>query len=117
VALAYSLLAGPDGADGFSTSPLAVDAGVGEASNRPLRVGWLASSGFFGPIDPEVVATVKAAAQALSGAGCQVEKVRLPVLEQTDGVSILWKLQEMESRPEFGKSSLATRLRFFATSN
>jgi aspartyl-tRNA(Asn)/glutamyl-tRNA(Gln) amidotransferase subunit A len=32
VALAYSLLAGPDGADGFSTSPLAVDAGVGAAS-------------------------------------------------------------------------------------
>ena len=103
VALAYSLLAGPDGADGFSTSPLAVDAGVGRASNRPLRVGWLASPGFFGPIDPEVVATVKAAAQALSGAGCQVEEVRLPVLEQTDGVSILWKLQEMESRPEFEK--------------
>ena len=103
VALAYSLLAGPDGADGFSTSPLAVDAGVGEGSNRPLRVGWLASPGFFGPIDPEVVATVKAAAQALSSAGCQVEEVRLPLLEQTDSVSILWKLQEMESRPEFEK--------------
>ena len=46
---------------------------------------------------------MKAAAQALSGAGCQAEEVRLPVLEQTDGVSILWKLQEMESRPEFDK--------------
>jgi aspartyl-tRNA(Asn)/glutamyl-tRNA(Gln) amidotransferase subunit A len=103
VALAYSLLAGPDGVDGFSTSPLAVDAGVGEGSNCPLRVGWLASSGFFGPIDPEVVATVKAAAQALSSAGCQVEEVRLPLLEQTDSVSILWKLPEMESRPEFEK--------------
>src|SRR5580692_8736283 len=103
VALAYSLLAGPDGADGFSTSPLDLDAGVGVASNRPLRVGWLASPGFFGPTDPEVVATVKAAAQALSGTGCQVEEVRLPLLEQTDGVSILWKLQEMESRPEFEK--------------
>src|ERR1700722_15241802 len=77
VALAYSLLAGPDGADGFSTSPLAVDAGVGAMPNRPLRVGWLASPGFFGPIDPEVVATVKAAAQALSNAGCHVEQVRL----------------------------------------
>src|SRR5580692_2153806 len=103
VALAYSLMAGPDGADGFSISSLDLDAGVGVASNRPLRVGWLASPGFFGPIDPEVVATVKAAAQALSGTGCQVEEVRLPLLEQTDGVSILWKLQEMESRPEFEK--------------
>jgi aspartyl-tRNA(Asn)/glutamyl-tRNA(Gln) amidotransferase subunit A len=48
VALAYSLLAGPDGADGFSTSPLAVDAGAGAASNRPIGVqivsSWLAES-------------------------------------------------------------------------
>jgi aspartyl-tRNA(Asn)/glutamyl-tRNA(Gln) amidotransferase subunit A len=103
VALAYSLLAGPDGADGFSIGAPSVDAGVGVTSTRPLRVGWLASPGFFGPTDPEVVATVKAAAQALSGTGCQMEEVRLPVLEQTDGVGILWKLQQMESRPEFEK--------------
>src|SRR6201991_3783120 len=51
VALAYSLIAGPDGADGFSPLAPAVDAGVG-TSKRPLRVGWLANPGFFGPIDP-----------------------------------------------------------------
>src|SRR5215469_7129058 len=93
VALAYSLMAGPDGADGFSTSPLGVDAGLGAGSKRPLRVGWLASPGFFGPTNPEVVATVKAAAHALGNAGCQVEEVRLPVLEQTDANSVLWQLQ------------------------
>src|SRR6202000_2650310 len=103
VALAYSLMAGPDGADGFSIGPLDLDAGVGVASNRPLRVGWLASPGFFGPTDPEVVATVKAAAQALSDAGYHVEQVRLPVLEQTDANSVLWQLQQMEPRPEFAK--------------
>jgi aspartyl-tRNA(Asn)/glutamyl-tRNA(Gln) amidotransferase subunit A len=103
VRLAYSLLAGPDGADGFSTASLSLDAGVGTTANRPLRVGWLAARGFFGPIDPEVVATVKAAAQALSGAGCQLEEVNLPILKETDGVGILWKLQQMESRPEFEK--------------
>ena len=103
VALAYSLLAGPDGADGFSTSPLSVDTSLGAASKRPPRVGWLASPGFFGLTDPEVVATVKAAAQALSDAGCEVEQVRLPVLEKTDGVSILWQLQQMETRPAFAK--------------
>jgi len=113
VALAYSLLAGPDGADGFSTSPLAVDAGVGAMPNRPLRVGWLASPGFFGPIDPEVVATVKAAAQALSGAGCQVEEVRLPVLEQTDASTVLWQLQQMESRPEFEKVTAGHEAQIF----
>jgi aspartyl-tRNA(Asn)/glutamyl-tRNA(Gln) amidotransferase subunit A len=46
---------------------------------------------------------VKAAAHALSDAGCHVEEVRLPVLEQTDGNSVLWKLQQMETRPEFEK--------------
>jgi aspartyl-tRNA(Asn)/glutamyl-tRNA(Gln) amidotransferase subunit A len=102
VALAYSLLAGPDGADGFSTIAPGVDAGVG-TSNRPLRVGWLASPGFFGPIDPEVVATVKEAARALAGAGVQVEEVDLPILKETDGVSIFWKLQQMETRSVFEK--------------
>src|SRR5215510_14203083 len=57
VALAYSLMAGPDGADGFSTSSPGLDSGVGAKSTRQVRVGWLASPGFFGPIDPQVVAT------------------------------------------------------------
>lgn len=103
VALAYSLMAGPDGADGFSIGSPGFDTGVGTQPTRPIRVGWLASPGFFGPTDPEVVATVKAAARALSGAGCQVEEVRLPVLEQTDANSVLWILQQMESRPEFAR--------------
>ena len=103
VALAYSLMAGPDGADGFSISSPGLDTGVGTKSTRQVRVGWLASPGFFGPTDPEVVATVKAAAHALSNGGCHVEEVRLPVLEQTDANSVLWQLQQMESRPEFEK--------------
>ncbi|HEY4249740.1 MAG TPA: amidase [Roseomonas sp.] len=101
IALAYSLLAGPDGLDGFATVPPGLDAGIGLAADRPLRVGWMASPGFFGPTDPEVVATVQAAAQALRDAGCAVEDVRLPLLEETDAVAILWKLQQMETRPEF----------------
>ena len=66
LALAYSLLAGPDGADGYATSPLKFDAGVGASPDRQLRVGWLVEPG-FGPIDPEVAATVQAAAEALHG--------------------------------------------------
>src|ERR1700754_1569846 len=100
VALAYSLIAGPDGADGFSILAPGVDAGVRATAKRPLRVGWLARPGFFGPIDPEVVATVKDAAKALTAAGAQVEQVDLPVLKETDGVSIFWKLQQMETRSE-----------------
>src|SRR6201996_2313812 len=70
VALAYSLMAGPDGIDGFSISMPGLDTGVGAKPTRPLRVGWLASPGFFGPTDPEVVATVKAAGHALRKARC-----------------------------------------------
>jgi len=103
VALAYSLMAGPDGADGFSISSPGLDTGVGTKATGQIRVGWMASPGFFGPTDPEVVATVKAAAQALSRAGYHVEQVRLPVVEQTDANSVLWQLQQMESQPEFKK--------------
>jgi aspartyl-tRNA(Asn)/glutamyl-tRNA(Gln) amidotransferase subunit A len=100
VALAYSLIAGPDGADGFSTAAPAIDTSANTWS-RPLRVGWLTD--FFGPLDPEVAATVKEAAKALSAAGCQVEEVSLPILKETDGVSIFWQLQQMETRSVFEK--------------
>jgi aspartyl-tRNA(Asn)/glutamyl-tRNA(Gln) amidotransferase subunit A len=112
VALAYSLLAGPDGADGFSTSGTDLDAATGTASNRTLLVGWMTSE-FFGPTDPEVAATVKAAAQALKGAGCHVEEVGLPVLKQTDANSVLWQLQQMETRPEFEKVAAGHEGRIF----
>jgi aspartyl-tRNA(Asn)/glutamyl-tRNA(Gln) amidotransferase subunit A len=113
VALAYSLMTGPDGADGFSIGSPDLDTGVGTKSTRQLRVGWLASPGFFGPTDPEVVATVKAAAHALSNAGCYVEAVRLPVLEQTDANSVLWQLQQMETRPEFEKVTAGHEAQIF----
>src|SRR5262249_29461180 len=35
--------------------------------------------------------------------GYHVEEVRLPMLEETDCNSILWKLQQMETRSEFQK--------------
>ena len=100
VALAYSLLAGPDGIDSLSTTPLQFDTGVGATSKRPLRVGWLVEPG-FGPIDSEVAATVQKAAEALHGAGLIVEPVRIPVLEQENALDIFWKLHLMEVKPAF----------------
>jgi aspartyl-tRNA(Asn)/glutamyl-tRNA(Gln) amidotransferase subunit A len=104
VALAYSLLAGPDGADGFSTSPVTLDAGIGAKPNRPIRVGWLVEPG-FGLIDNDVAATVQAAAEALKGQGVIVEPVRIPVLEQINALELLWKLQAMETKPAFRKAT------------
>jgi aspartyl-tRNA(Asn)/glutamyl-tRNA(Gln) amidotransferase subunit A len=100
IALAYSLLAGPDGADGFSTSPLRFDAGVGASPDRPLRVGWLVEPG-FGPIDSEVAAAVQAAAEALVGAGCVVEPVRIPALERDNALEVFDRLHVMELKPAF----------------
>src|SRR3954471_3248917 len=46
LALAFSQLAGPDGADGFASSAALFDAGVGASPRRPLKVGWLVEPGF-----------------------------------------------------------------------
>ncbi|KAG9579868.1 hypothetical protein KCV01_g15970, partial [Aureobasidium melanogenum] len=104
VALAYTLLAGPDGADGHSTSPLAVDTGIGAAPGRALRVGWLVEPG-FGLVDTEVAKTVQAAAEALKSAGVVVEPVRIPVLEDINALEVLWQLQAMETKPAFREAT------------
>jgi aspartyl-tRNA(Asn)/glutamyl-tRNA(Gln) amidotransferase subunit A len=104
IALAYSLLAGPDGADGFATSPLRFDAGVGTSPERPPRVGWLVEPG-FGPIDSEVAAPVQAAAKALQDAGCFVEPVRIPVLERDRALEVFYRLHVMELKPAFSEAT------------
>ncbi|QIQ05674.1 amidase [Streptomyces liangshanensis] len=100
LALAYSLLAGPDGADGSSTLPPEFDTGVGTDPGRPLRVGWLVDSG-LGPTDPEVAATVEAAADALRTTGAQVDAVSIPALERDNPLDLWNKLSVMEVKPAF----------------
>ncbi|WP_329453956.1 amidase [Streptomyces sp. NBC_01497] len=100
IALAYTLLAGPDGADGFSTAPPEFDTGLGTAPNRALRVGWLVDSG-LGPTDPEVAATVQAAAEALQTAGAQVDAVGIPAFERDNPLELWTKLSTMEVKPAF----------------
>jgi aspartyl-tRNA(Asn)/glutamyl-tRNA(Gln) amidotransferase subunit A len=103
VALAYSLLAGPDGADAFSSS-IGPFSGTVFSLGRPLRVGWLVEPG-FGPIDPEVARTVQAAAEALHGAGCVVEPVRLPALERDFALDVFNRLHVMEMKPAFAQAT------------
>jgi len=115
VALAYALLAGPDGADGFAVLPRQFDTGVGPTPDRPLRVGWLVEPG-FGPIDAAVAATVRAAAEALHGAGCVVEPVRLPALEQDNALDIFRQLHVMEMKPAFAAATAGHEAEMFAIS-
>jgi aspartyl-tRNA(Asn)/glutamyl-tRNA(Gln) amidotransferase subunit A len=104
LALAFSELAGPDGLDGYSTSTAHFDAGVGRSPNRQLRVGWLVEPG-FGPVDPEVAATVKAAADTLKSLGCFVEEVRIPALERDFALDVFNKLHVMEMKPAFAEAT------------
>jgi aspartyl-tRNA(Asn)/glutamyl-tRNA(Gln) amidotransferase subunit A len=100
LALAFSQLAGPDGLDGFATSTVPFDAGVGNAPRHQLRVGWLVEPG-FGPIDSEVATTVKAAAEALQGVGLFVEPVHIPALERDFALDVFNRLHVMEMKPAF----------------
>ncbi|WP_232375365.1 amidase [Mycolicibacterium baixiangningiae] len=98
IALTYSLLAGPDGADGFSVTPREFDSGVGSAPDRPLRVGWLVDSG-LGPVETEVAATVRAAAHALADTGVHVEEVTIPALERDNPLALFNLQHVMELKP------------------
>lgn len=104
IALAFSQLAGPDGQDAFATSTVQYDAGIGRQPYRPLRVGWMVGPG-FGPVDPEVVATVKAAAEALKGLGIHVEHVGIPALERDFALDVFNRLHVMEMKPAFREAT------------
>jgi aspartyl-tRNA(Asn)/glutamyl-tRNA(Gln) amidotransferase subunit A len=80
VALGYSILKGPDGADGYAVHSRDAGPGDGGIAGRPIRVGWV-SDAAFGPVDPEITAAVASAAARLSDLGCAVEEVRLPFLD------------------------------------
>lgn len=101
IALAYAQLAGPDGKDGFSVihTPFAP-----VAPTRPLRIGWMVGPG-FGPVDPEVTATVRAAAHALEAMGMHVEHVGIPALEKDFALDVFNKLHVMEMKPAFAAAT------------
>lgn len=104
LALALPQLAGPDGHDAFATSAAQFDAGLGRSPYRQLRVGWLVEPG-FGPVDPEVGATVQAAAEALRNLGFFVEPVRIPALERDFALDVFNRLHVMEMKPAFAEAT------------
>ena len=79
VALGYSILQGPDGADGYAIHARGAEADGGRLAGQPVRVGWV-SDAAFAPVDPEITAGVAAAARQLADLGCAVEEVTLPFL-------------------------------------
>jgi len=104
IALAFSQLVGPDGQDAFATSTGQFDAGIGRQPYRQLRVGWMVGPG-FGPVDPEVTATVKAAAEALKDIGVVVEQVSIRALERDFALDVFSRLHVMEMKPAFAEAT------------
>src|SRR3984957_8997834 len=100
LSLAFSQLAGPDGQDGYSSSAVPFDSGIGSSNKRPLRVGWLVEPG-FGPIDRETAATVQAASAALKDFGHTVESVRIPALERDFALDVWSRQHVLEMKPGF----------------
>ena len=96
VALEFSVIAGPDGAD-YHVPPvplpdlLELDAPLSE-----IRVGW-SSSGDFGPVDPEVSEVLERAAFVLAETGCPVEEVSIPGLMEKDSQWIYQTIYTPES--------------------
>jgi aspartyl-tRNA(Asn)/glutamyl-tRNA(Gln) amidotransferase subunit A len=97
LALALGILAGPDGRDGHvrHAPPLG-----GGREVTGLRVGW-AGDPVFGPIHPEVTATVTAAADALRDKGCVVEPAPLDELAGLDATAFGGALLSAEVLPLF----------------
>jgi aspartyl-tRNA(Asn)/glutamyl-tRNA(Gln) amidotransferase subunit A len=81
VALGYSILNGPDGVDPYSVYAKDAEPADPRIAGQPTRVGW-ASDSAFGPVDPEITNSVKAAALRLKDLGCDVEEVRLSFMEK-----------------------------------
>lgn len=102
--LAFSILAGPDGLDSFASSHGQLYAGVDNLPAGPLRIGWMVGPG-FGPVDPEVAATVEAAANALKELGLNVEQVRIPALEQDFALDVFNRLHVMEMKEAFKEAT------------
>jgi aspartyl-tRNA(Asn)/glutamyl-tRNA(Gln) amidotransferase subunit A len=83
IAMAFSILQGPDGIDGLAVHAKSAEPADGPIAGKPLRVGWLVEPG-FGPVDREVASAVSDVAALLKDAGCRVDPVRVPLLEQNN---------------------------------
>ena len=115
IALAFSQLVGPDGQDAFASSTVQFDAGIGRQPYRPLRLGWMVGPG-YGPVDPEVAATVRAAAEALKDIGIYVEQVSIPALQRDFALDVFNKLHMMEMKPAFAEATAGHESEMFKMS-
>ena len=96
VALALSIVAGPDGVDPSAVPVPAPGADALDGPLEGLRVGWCVE-GPFSPLADDVRDAVADAAAALSDAGCRVENVTLSDWERWTALDISNRVYGPES--------------------
>ncbi|MHA7192093.1 amidase [Arthrobacter sp. MDT2-16] len=115
VALAYSVMSGPDGADGFAITPRDYDTGNASTPIEQLRIGWFTDSG-LGPVDPQVAQTVRDAAESLRVAGAHVEEVSIPALERNNPLALFNLQHVMELKPAMAAATAGHEDQMFTMS-
>jgi aspartyl-tRNA(Asn)/glutamyl-tRNA(Gln) amidotransferase subunit A len=104
VELGYSIMRGPDGADGFAVTPRDFDTGDRSTPADQLRIGWFTDSG-LGPVDPQVARTVREAAAALAAAGAHVEEIDIPTLHRDTPLALFNRQHVMELKPAMAEAT------------
>ncbi|WP_186037696.1 amidase [Burkholderia gladioli] len=100
VAAMFDVIKGADGADPYAIHARDARSSKKPRSGAPVRIGYLSKKG-FGPIDPEVAATVEAVGKLLEQHGHHIEQASIPLLEQNDFVGVGTTLTSAEMLPDF----------------
>ena len=99
IALALSVVAGPDGRDWHCVPARVEPLPGGHADLAGVRVGVVVEG--FGPVDDDVLAAVTAAGEAFAGLGATVEALRVPALDAEDWNLLTIVLYGAEGGPFF----------------
>lgn len=100
VALVLRVISGPDGSDWHTAHVEAPAVPSQPGGLDGVCVGVL-DTGTFGPVDPEVAATVRAAADSLADLGARVEPIEIVALARQDWNVLTMNLYGGEGGPYF----------------
>ncbi|MEA9589403.1 hypothetical protein VC279_18800 [Xanthomonas sp. WHRI 10064A] len=89
----------------MSNSTVPFDASIGRQSYCRLRIGWMVGPG-YGPVDPNIQATVPAVTMALKHIGLFVEQVRITAIERDFILDVFNKLRVMEMKPASARATV-----------
>lgn len=99
IALLLGVIEGPDGYDHYAPPVPPTRVADLTSPTGALRVGFY-TEGPVSPVAAEVQATVRKAAEALAGLGCDVEEVPLPFMRDVDSLAASGAIAAAEGVPD-----------------